>query len=117
MQVLVTSKGSRWIGEEALLPLVSAMVSADKAPRSDGITVTKIQAYEVTESHSQDGVNLNISVSSAQERGTPFLSCAGIWKDFRVTKRTALASEKGGRCRSPQAAGGGQEGDGGWKRC
>lgn len=51
MQVLVTSKGSRWIGEEALLPLVSAMVSADKAPRSDRITVTKIQAYEITEIH------------------------------------------------------------------
>ena len=100
-------QGKQTIGEEALLPLASAMVSADTAPRSDGIQVRKIQAYEIIQSHSQDGVNLNISVSSAQVRGTLFLSCAGIRKDFRITKRTALASEKGGRCRSPQAAGGG----------
>lgn len=100
-------QGKQTIGEEALLPLASAMVSADTAPTSDGIQVTKIQAYEIIESHSQDGVNLNISVSSAQVRGTLFLSCAGIRKDFRITKRTALVSEKGGRCRSSQAAGGG----------
>lgn len=111
-------QGKQTIGEEALLPLASAMVSADTAPTSDGIQVTKIQAYEIIESHSQDGVNLNISVSSAQVRGTLFLSCAGIRKDFRITKRTALVSEKGGRCRSSQAAGGGWGGGGGgWKRC
>ena len=108
-------QGKQTIGEEALLPLASAMVSADTAPRSDGIQVTKIQAYEIIESHSQDGVNLNISVSSAQVRGTLFLSCAGIRKDFRITKRTALVSEKGGRCRSSQAAGGGWGGEAGWR--
>ena len=35
------------IREEALLPLVSAMVNADKVPRRDGIPVTKIQAYKL----------------------------------------------------------------------